>query len=518
MVPFRNELTDIHATVYQKAAHCDVQDWIVLIYWLYRLRVKMSEIMPKWIIYLVLLSLLLGACNPQTQTSSVTETVTPPLSASKVTPTLRATPDPQVTTTPTQRITPIDVLPEDLDGIQIQFWHPWIQESEEAIQSLVALFNAQNKYGIQVQASSHSGELYQDVAGGLNRGNYPGIVAAPNYQIQSWDHGGAFVVDLDGYSQDPTWGLSVSEVTDFEPAIWEQDVFQGKRLGVPAYRSATVLYYNQSWAHELGFDAPPGSPDEFKEQACAAAAATTASLENPGVGGWIASLDPGTVMSWVMAFGENGINQAGDGYDFSSPQTVAAFDFIWVLFKYGCAWIPADLSPEDAFASRQGLFYSSTVAGLGNQRLANEINQSEDEWIAIPYPSEQGSGVVNLYGPSYAILKASPQQELAAWIFIRWLLQPEQQVTLLETRFLIPLSQSASQKIVNDQEVVPGQDPRVLISVGRSEPVFGSWSVGRWALSDAAAMFVDPNLTSQDIPLILADLDTLLAEIHTGQR
>jgi len=474
--------------------------------------------MPKWTIYLVLLSLLLGACSPQPHLSSATQTATPPASANQVTPTRRVTPIPQGTPTPTHQVTPIGILPEDLDGVQIQFWHPWIQGSEAAIQSLVALFNAQNEYGIQVQARSHSAELYQDVQQGLNRGTYPGLVAAPNYQIQSWDHGGAFVVDLNAYLQDPGWGLPVSVLDDFAPAIWEQDVFQGKRLGIPVFRSATVLYYNQSWGRELGFDALPDTPEEFKEQACAAAAATTASLQNPGVGGWIASLDPGTVMSWVMAFGEDGINRTGDGYDFSTPQTAAAFDFIWGLFKLGCAWVPADLSPEEAFAGRQGLFYSSTVAGLGNQRLAVEKSQSKDEWIAIPYPGEQGSAVVNLYGPAYTILRSTPQQDLAAWVFIRWLLQPENQVTLLETGSFLPVSQAVSQTMESNRGVVPGQDIRVLISIGRSEPVFGSWSVGRWALSDAVAMLVDPNLTSQEIPLILADLDTLLAEIHTLQR
>ncbi len=70
----------------------------------------------------------------------------------------------------------------------------------------------------------------------------------------------------------------------------------------------------------------------------------------------------------------------------------------------------------------------------------------------------------------------------------------------------------------NHWGTVPGQDVTALVSLGRSEPMFGSWSVGRWALSDAAAMLIDPNLTSQEIPLILEDLDTLLAEIHGIQR
>ena len=59
---------------------------------------------------------------------------------------------------------------------------------------------------------------------------------------------------------------------------------------------------------------------------------------------------------------------------------------------------------------------------------------------------------------------------------------------------------------------------RDLVSLGRFEPVFGSWSVGRWALSDALAMLIDLNLSSDEIPILLGDLDSLLEEIHAQQR
>ncbi len=53
------------------------------------------------------------------------------------------------------------------------------------------------------------------------------------------------------------------------------------------HQSAQVMFYNNTWASELGFDAAPQTADEFKEQACAAAAANDAddTPDNDGTGG-----------------------------------------------------------------------------------------------------------------------------------------------------------------------------------------------------------------------------------------
>jgi hypothetical protein len=49
-------------------------------------------------------------------------------------------------------------------------------------------------------------------------------------------------------------------IADFYPTFLEQSVhpsFNNQRLGFPPNRSMEVLYYNQTWLEELGFDGPP---------------------------------------------------------------------------------------------------------------------------------------------------------------------------------------------------------------------------------------------------------------------
>lgn len=475
--------------------------------------------MRKSFFFLIASCFIFFACTPEvTTTPEIGTMVAPPV---RVTPTveLESTPLAEPYETPVTLATPISIKAKDLRNIRVHFWHPWIQDTEHAIRDLVDRFNAENEYGITVEAESHSIDLSQDVRVGINRGDFPVLVVASNYDLQSWDYDDHFVVDLEGYLSDPEWGLPGSLVTDFDPLVWQQDVFRGKRLGIPVYRSGTVLLYNRSWAQDLGFDSAPLTPEAFKKQACAAAAATPASLENPGVGGWIASFDPGTVMTWVMAFGDDGLNLAGDGYQFNSPDTVAAFEFIRGLFTSGCAWLPEGAYAWDLFANRQGLFYSTTISGVGAQELVDEKGQNIDEWVVIPYPAPDGFPVINLYGPAYAILNGTPREQLAAWVFIRWLLQAENQARLVESGGYFPTGQPTSAWLKDYAKGNPKWFAALdLVSYGHPEPVFGSWSVGRWALSDVAMELAHENLSAQEIPLILEDLDALLAEIHAQKR
>ena len=103
----------------------------------------------------------------------------------------------------------------------------------------------------------------------ITSGGKPDLVAALPEQVLAWEAAGA-VVDLNPYVSDPTWGLKSSEIADIPAVFWAQDSVGGRRLGVPAQRSTDLLFYNKTWAHELGFTHPPATADEFRQQACAA--------------------------------------------------------------------------------------------------------------------------------------------------------------------------------------------------------------------------------------------------------
>ena len=85
------------------------------------------------------------------------------------------------------------------------------------------------------------------------------------------------------------------------------------RLGFPPNRSMEVLYYNEDWLAELGYDGPPTTPEEFKEMACAAAAQPFSGATAEGSMGYQLSIDASRFASFTFAHG-------GDVFDYDAGQ------------------------------------------------------------------------------------------------------------------------------------------------------------------------------------------------------
>jgi len=52
-----------------------------------------------------------------------------------------------------------------------------------------------------------------------------------------------------------------------------------------------------------------------------------------------------------------------------------------------------------------------------------------DEWVITAFPGAEGVGAtIQLFVPSQAILTAAPEQELATWLFVKFLAGPEAQL------------------------------------------------------------------------------------------
>ncbi len=227
--------------------------------------------------------------------------------------------------------------------------------------------------------------LFDAVNSAIESGGTPDLVAALPEQTLAWDASGS-VVDLTPYLNDPTWGLGSGGAADFPSVFWAQDKVAGKQLGVPAQRSARFLFYNKTWAHELGFDNPPSTADEFRQQACAANASfrSDSDPQNDGYGGWIVDTDWQTIYSWMLAFG-GGVVDANGSYGFQTDPNLAALQFLKGLYDDNCAWLavdptnPKDISHGpyfDQFAKRLALFVSGDLAEI--PLAAESMSQHEE--------------------------------------------------------------------------------------------------------------------------------------------
>jgi len=186
-----------------------------------------------------------------------------------------------------------------------------------------------------------------------------------------------------------------------------------------------VMYYNQTWLEELGFAGPPTTPDEFKEQACAAAAAN-----GDGTGGFILRDDASAVAAWTYAFGGDVLTEDGTGYNYSSQATADALTFLKGMEDEGCAFFFTDGFPNPEFAARRAIFAMGSSSGIpfyGNDvnTFATENKTEPDAWGVAAIPHTTAEPVQNVYGGDVMIARTTPEQELAAWIFIKWFTSPE---------------------------------------------------------------------------------------------
>ena len=438
---------------------------------------------------------------------------------------------PAIPPTPNER-TPstLGVTAAELRGLQVNLWHPWTGATGDALQAILDEFNRTNKWGITVQASAYEGfgrldEAVESAMTAKGADSLPDVLVDYGYQARHWD-GSGVMIDLMPYVNDPVWGLTSDEQADFYPGFWAEDLVsaggmrQTKRLGIPFYRSAYVLFYNQSWAKELGYPDPPTTPEDFRVRACAAAESVSrqGDKSNLGKGGWLITSQPGALIGWIYAFGGEITNPDSTGYRFNTAETRQAFETLKGLQESGCAWSETVAEAQNEFANRQALFVVGSMFDIPAQREAFARSASKDEWMVIPFPSSN-QPVVDTYGPSLLVTRSTPAQQLAGWLVIEWLVYPPNQAEWVKELETYPTRKNTlsylNEAISTSPQWVQALE---LLPDAHSEPSLASWSVVRWTLEDASAQLFNLQFSADQIPSLLGNLDSVAAEIFGQVR
>ena len=138
-----------------------------------------------------------------------------------------------------------------------------------------------------------------------------------------------------------------------------------------------------------------------------------------------------------------------------------------------------------------------------------------DKWTLIPYPSTSGgTNPIIVSGPSYSIMVSSAEEQLASWLFIRWLILPENQAKLAQASATLPLSHTAIQALRPFGSRYPQWAPVLdWIENAEAAPSDPDWRKERVILSDAAWQSLQPNIEPTQIPTLLQQLDDMIKEV-----
>lgn len=466
--------------------------------------------MRRILLYTIIAAILLGACSPVVTllTHEPDPVLTP---ASQPEPTRAAAnevPAPAPTAFPSP--TPgLGASPDALKGVEVVAWHGWDGNSASLFAQMAAEFNGINPWGIQVKVVSKNNltALKTDLTQALNTPESPDIVVALPEHLLGWH---AALSDLSLYISNSKLGLEPDALLS---ALMQQSNLDGGQYGIPALRSGRYLFYNVSWARELGFSAPPQSWDDFHEQACAANAFWKSDQDetNDGYGGLALDVEPNwqTPFAWLGSLG--GQVFADGAFAFETEKNIAALQKLSDLRAEGCAWLPEGPSSAESFAARRALFVTGSLGDLAGQRSALSEAVSTDEWTLIAFPGERA--VVPVYGPDYAVLKSNQSRQLAAWLFIRWMIQPENQARWARRTGLLPVSDAALKLLQSDLAANSQKGAAAkLLSSAEIYPRSAQWELANKILADGF-LYMFQAFPAAAPASILAQMDATVQEL-----
>jgi multiple sugar transport system substrate-binding protein len=328
----------------------------------------------------------------------------------------------------------------DPRGQVVVFWHSFEQRREDLLLALVDEFNATNQWGITVigEYAGSSNVLYADVLSRTESGVLPQIVIAERYQLAAYAMQDALVA-LDPYVESRTWGYDEETLEDFFPvalAVGQLPRQEGL-YGWPLHVSAEAMYYNEDWLVELGYTEPPTSWEAFRDMACAAS--------DPGAGtyGYEFSVNALTFADGLLGRGGQVLDEDAQSYAFSSVEGLETLTFTQDLIGGDCAVLKTERFGDRAdFGDGVVLFTIGSTSELAQYREA-VAEGAGFNWSITLLPTDLHTPKVLFEGPVFAVFRATPEKQLAAWLFLRWLAEPQQQARWAQAFSTFPIRVSA---------------------------------------------------------------------------
>jgi len=208
------------------------------------------------------------------------------------------------------------------------------------------------------------------------------------------------------------------------------------------------------------------------------------------------------------------LTEEGTRYLYNSPATVEAMTFLKGLYDAGCAYFFTEGYPNPQFAARKALFAQGSTSGIpfyGGDlaTVAEEQGREPDGWgvAAIPHTTEQP--VQNIYGGDVMIAKTTPEQEVAAWLFVKWFTSPEIQARWTGVSGYFPTrastADSFSEVQLGNAQYLQGVE---LLPFSAYEPQLISYT----AVRDAATTAFNEIMQGADIQSTLDTLTTFANE------
>jgi len=231
------------------------------------------------------------------------------------------------------------------------------------------------------------------------------------------------IVPFDGFLKG---GDGEAWVKGFYPAFMANSQTGGKTWGIPFQRSTIVMYWNKEMFKEAGLD-PNHAPATWDEMLKDAEKLTKRDASG-NTSQWGVQIPSSGFPYWLFQAlaTENGaelMNAAGTETYFDKPAVVEALQYFTDLGRKYKVMPPGVVewgtTPKDFFERKVAIIWTTT----GN--LTNVKNNAKFDFGVGMLPAHKRRGSPTGGGNFYIFKKASPEQQQAAYKFVKWMTAPD---------------------------------------------------------------------------------------------
>ena len=373
-------------------------------------------------------------------------------------------------------------LPETFDtsrNYEITFWAKndsnknQVAIYEKAIADFQALYP-----NITVKMSRYTdyGKIYNDVITNIQTSTTPNVCITYPDHIATYMTGNKVVVPLDDLIADPRYGLGGSELKfdsptedELVPEFLEECRLNGFYYGLPYMRSTEACYINKDFVEKLGYEVPDVLTWDFIWEVSEAAVKKDAN-------GVYTLNGQQTMIPFIYKSTDNMmiqmLKQKDAGYSTDNGQILIFNDTTKeLLFNIrdhvstgAFSTFKISSYPGNFLNAGQCLFAIDSTAGatwMGSDAPLMDIPKDkivpfETAVRPIPQFDPEHPAMIS-QGPSLCLFnKEDPQEVMASWLFMQFLLTNDVQTAYSETEGYVPVTKKA-QESPEYQEYLAGE-------------------------------------------------------------
>jgi len=331
------------------------------------------------------------------------------------------------------------------EGLEIHFWHAMGGGLGETLEEVCAMFNESNEYGITVVPTYQGGysDAHAKIMAALQAGESPNMGQAYGNNIIIYTQSEQ-IVQLDDYIFDKQHGVEDWEDILEGYRVENSSYPDGKFYSLPCNKSTEVLYYNKTFFDENNLEVPT-TWDEL-------ASVSMAATEILGVPAFGYDSMQNLFITWTQQAGGQYTNAEGDVL-FDSPEAREALQF----FVDGVEGGYFRSAGEDRYMS--GPFNDqNAVMFIGSTSGSAYVGSDTFEWDSAQVPFGKEKKVIQ-QGSNMFMFKSTPEEELATFEFMKYLMSPEITVYWAMNTGYLPVRSSARESAEYIEFVESGVNP-----------------------------------------------------------